>query len=197
PATATTPVAVTAPVAAPTAPAPPSPAGTVQLDQVAAQVFPEVTGLVSRGDGTHRITLTLNPEQLGEVRVVMTMRAGAVHVRLAAGQDARASLVEGSGELGRLLERAGATDTHIVVRELPSAAASPSTPTPTAPGAAPGTDRGPDQHAGTRADQQARDGSDRSTPQNPGRSQRTGTTTAVRSIQPATGSRTAGLDLTM
>jgi hypothetical protein len=45
-----------------------------------------------------------------------------VHVRLAAGQEARAALLEGSPELKQLLERTGATETRIEVRQLPAAA---------------------------------------------------------------------------
>ncbi|RNL62653.1 flagellar hook-length control protein FliK [Nocardioides marmoriginsengisoli] len=177
------PVAPTTASAAPTAP-------SAQLDRVSAQVFPEVTGLVSRGNGTHRITLTLNPEHLGEVRVVMTMRAGAVHVRLAAGQEAQASLVEGSPELGRLLERAGATDARVVVRDLPNAAPAPTTGSTGASFGA-GSDRPTDQHAGTRADHPARDG-DRSP-----RQHREPVLPEVRSTQPVSGPRLAGVDLTM
>jgi flagellar hook-length control protein FliK len=185
-------------VATPAAPV----ANTTPLDRVAAQVFPEVTSLVSRGAGTHRIALTLNPEHLGEVRVVMTVRAGAVHVRLAAGQEARLSLADGSGELSRLLEHAGATEVRVVVRDLPAtapgaASTNPSTPTTdTSSTSSSGLtgDRSPDQHAGTRADHQARDGSDH-TP----RSIRTDGSTAgvTLSIKPVTGARAAGLDLTM
>lgn len=204
-------VAATAAVAAPTSPSAAAPAApnTTSLDHVTAQVFPEVTSLVSRGNGTRRIALTLNPEHLGEVRVVLTMRAGAVHVRLAAGQEARASLLDGSPELGRMLERAGASTARVVVRELPGAPALPratstststSTTDSTSPGqfAGLGGDRAPDQHAGTRADQMARDGSE----QHPPRSSRTEGTTAAptsapRSIEPVVVTRTAGVDLTM
>jgi hypothetical protein len=100
-------------------------------------VVPEVTRLVSRGDGTHRVTLTLRPEALGEVRVTLTLRDGEVHVRLAAGEEAQRALVEGAPELRRVLELAGATETRVVVRDLGQPAA-------TSPGAAPGTgEQGP------------------------------------------------------
>jgi hypothetical protein len=138
---------------------------------VGGQVFPEVTSLVSRGNGTHRITLTLKPEALGEVRVVMTVRDGAVHVRLAAGHEAQQALLEGSTELSRLLERAGATETRIAVRDL-SGATAPTTGTSTGSDTGSGTgpdlgqgaglgagdDRSQDQHAGTRAEHEATDG---------------------------------------
>ncbi|MFL6060782.1 MAG: flagellar hook-length control protein FliK [Marmoricola sp.] len=182
--------AVTAPTTAPSAP--------VDNSQVTNQVFPEVTSLVSRGPGTHRITLTLNPEQLGEVRVVMTMRAGAVHVRLAAGHDARTSLVEGSPELARLLEHAGATEAKVVVRELPAAQsgtpAATSTPPTTESTGTPlgtGTDRSPDQHAGTRADHPAREGAEHRG------GHREPVPPVVRPTQQVSDIRAAGVDLTM
>ncbi|RNL80242.1 flagellar hook-length control protein FliK [Nocardioides marmorisolisilvae] len=99
----------------------PTPAVTTTVS-VPDQVFDRITGLTSAGNGTHRITMKLQPEALGEVRVVLTVRDGAVHVRLAAGQEARAALLEGSPELKQLLERAGATDAKVVVRELPTSA---------------------------------------------------------------------------
>lgn len=93
----------------------PNPISTHVVDQISDKI----TSLVSRGDGTHRITLRLQPEQLGDVRVVMTVRDGTVHVRLAAGErDTRTALADGSAELHRLLESAGATDAKVVVREL-------------------------------------------------------------------------------
>jgi type IV pilus biogenesis protein CpaD/CtpE len=191
-----------APVAAPLAAAPVAAAAatataspSAQLDQVTAQVFPEVTGLVSRGPGTHRITLTLQPEQLGEVRVVMTMRQGAVHVRLAAGHDAQVSLAAGTAELGRLLEQAGIADARIVVRDLPAAATqtSPTLPTAANPDAQLGSggERNQDQNARTRADHPATDGADHP------RNHRSPVSAEVRPIHPVTGSRTAGVDLTI
>lgn len=188
------------PIAGPIATATPAGPDTaqpaVQLDRVSAQVFGEVTSLASRGNGTHRITMTLNPESLGEVKVVMTVRDGAVHVRMAAGHEARTSLVEGSPELARLLEHAGATEARVVVRELPaqavsatsgSAPSSSQTDTPGTPfQAGQGGERSTDQHARTRADHPATDGPDPSTPR-PTRAP----------AQPVTGTRSAGVDLTM
>ncbi len=71
--------------------------------------------LVSRGDGTRRITLKLNPEALGDVRVVLTVRQGEVHVRMAGNEQAQRALQSGSSELHQLLERAGATSSQVVV----------------------------------------------------------------------------------
>jgi flagellar hook-length control protein FliK len=190
-----TPLAVSG--AAPALVSAPAPAGPAPTQQITGQVFPEVSNLVARGDGTHRITLTLKPEALGEVRVVLTVRDGAVHVRLAAGHEAQRALLEGSSELTRLLERAGASDTRIVVRDLAApTTSSASTHDPgTSPGAEPsaGGNRPHDQHAGTRADQPATDGTHDST--RPGR----GATGAnpPRSNEPVTRTRTAGVDVTI
>jgi flagellar hook-length control protein FliK len=148
------------PAAAPAAPAAVPGPVTDPAPAVRAQVFEKVTSLVSRGAGTHRLTLTLQPEQLGEVRVVMTVRDGTVQVRLAAGgHEARAALRDGVPDLHRLLQATGATDTRVVVRELVAAA-----PADGGQGATTWTGSQPDrspqhqQHAATRADQPATDG---------------------------------------
>ena len=163
--------------------------------RVTSQVFPEVTGLVSRGNGSHRITLTLNPEALGEVHVVMTVRDGAVVVRLAAGQDAQRALVDGSPELSRLLELAGASETRIVVRDLGAGSSTgPGTGAGSSPGTGPDTGRSHDQHAGTRAHHPATDGT------NDGTTRTFRSTTGAhpsQSIEPVTDTRTAGVDVTM
>jgi hypothetical protein len=185
-----------APIAAPS-PAPAvsraEPASTTGTQHVTGQVFPEVSRLVSRGDGTHRITLDLNPESLGEVRVVMTVRDGAVHVRFAAGHEAGRALLDGSAELNRLLGAAGANETRIVVRDLSAATQPTTTGFSAGPdlGPGPGGDRSPDQHAGTRAEHLATDGSD-TTPGNRGPG-----ANPSRSIQPVTRTRLAGVDVTM
>jgi hypothetical protein len=197
PATATAaPVTATLPATTPTVTAPAA---------ISDQVFGEITGLTSRGNGTHRITMKLQPEALGEVRVVLTVRDGAVHVRLAAGQEARAALLDGSPELRQLLEHAGATETRIVVRELPASAVAaapapasqpaqqtPTTDTTSTPVNAGLTgDRSPDRHAGTRADHLATDGDDTT------RGHRTGGRRDVTPIRSVTDSRTTAVDLTM
>ena len=96
----------------PAAPQPPNP--------VAAQVFPEVSRMLTRGDGSHRIVLKLSPEALGEVRVVLTVRHGEVQVRMAGGEAARMALAQGAPELHRLLEAAGATSTQVSVGDQTS-----------------------------------------------------------------------------
>jgi hypothetical protein len=83
-----------------------------------AQVVPEVTRLVSRGNGVHRLTMRLQPEALGEVRVTLTVRDGAVQVRLTGGDEAARALAEGAPELRRVLEATGAGEARVVVRDL-------------------------------------------------------------------------------
>jgi hypothetical protein len=94
-------------------------------------VFPEVTRLVSRGDGMHRLTLRLHPADLGEVKVILTVKDNTVDVTLSAGPAAREALREGSPQLRALLELAGATTGQLVVRDL--APLTGATPTGTAP----------------------------------------------------------------
>lgn len=184
------------PVAGPTAlgSAPPADAPVV------AQVVPALTDLVQRGNGSHRITLELAPAALGEVRVVMTVRDGVVHVQLAAGEAARRTLREGSPELTRMLEQIGATEARVVLRELPSGVGS---------GAAghldqggPGTESGQPHtgdphagdphasHAGTRAPTPARDGPNPLHPRSSGAS-------LPDPNDPVTRPRLAGVDVTM
>jgi flagellar hook-length control protein FliK len=167
-----------------------APENVAPAQHVTRQVFPEVTSLATRGDGTHRITLTLKPEALGEVRVVMTVRDGAVHVRLAAGHEAQQALREGSPELTRLLGAAGASESRITVRDLPATAEAP---TDASPDLGTGGDRPQDQHAGTRAHDPAMDGT------HDGTRHRRGATGATppRSNEPVTHTRAAGVDVTM
>lgn len=163
------------PPAVPTVPAPSAPSvgpSTSTTDHrplpVATQLGPEVTRLVSRGDGVHRLTMRLQPEALGEVRVTLTLRHGEVHVRLAAGDEAQRALAEGAPELRRVLELAGASDPRIVVRDLSGTPGPTSPSTAPAPGGGGGRDDaftpgtggggGHDQHAGTRGGTTARDG---------------------------------------
>jgi hypothetical protein len=110
-------------------------ADPVRGNPVTDQVFGQVTRLVSRGDGMHRLTLRLHPADLGEVKVVMTVKDGVVDVTLSAGAAAREALRDGSPQLRSLLELAGATTGQLVVRELAStgslaASANPQTGNP-------------------------------------------------------------------
>lgn len=188
------------PTTAATDPTPATPA----LDPVSTQVVDKITSMADRGTGTHRLTMKLNPEQLGEVRVVMTVRDGAVHVRLAASEhQAHQALLDGSSELNRLLEAAGHADARVTVREtgrssggdLGQGAGSSNdwaSQASSGQGAGEGraSDRSPDQHAGTRAEQNATDGTHQ-----PRRF--TAGTTGTRSNESVTPSRVTGLDVTM
>lgn len=130
---------------------------------VVQQVFPEVTRVVSTvgtpggpGNGTHRITLTLQPEQLGEVRVTLVVRDGTVHVRLAGAEGVEGAAVQRvlageAPELQRILERTGA-EARVTVRD-PFAPLLPPAPANSA-SVSTGTQTGPDAHA--RSDTQAR-----------------------------------------
>lgn len=117
--TTTTITTTTQAVAAPEAARNPAPAAATQTatGPVARQTFPEVTRLMSRGEGTHRITLQLRPEGLGEVRVVLTLKEGKVDVRMTSSIDARHALTSDLPELHRLLAAAGATETSVSVRD--------------------------------------------------------------------------------
>ncbi|MBJ7358614.1 flagellar hook-length control protein FliK, partial [Nocardioides sp.] len=88
---------------------------------VTQQVFDRIERLVVAGDGTHRISLRLDPGTLGEVRLMLTVRAGRVSVRIAADDEARRALVHGAPELQRLLESQGAGDVRVNVRSLTAA----------------------------------------------------------------------------
>jgi hypothetical protein len=153
--------------------------------------LPETARLVSRGGGTHRITLQLQPAALGEVRVVLTVRGGEVRVSLAAGAEARSALLHQAPELHQMLERAGALSPQIVVRELPTGSApGPATTVavPSDPGPGPGTGGNPqDRQAWTPTRTSTTDGG----PDGPGADRRT------RPIDSATPARTAGIDVTM
>lgn len=101
------------------------------------QVLPAVPRLVSRGDGTQRLTLKLHPADLGEVHLTVTVRGGSVDVTLAAGHEAREALRDGSSQLRSLLELTGHTTGQLVIRDLPGGGTTAST-APTA-----GTQPGP------------------------------------------------------
>ena len=106
---ATAPAAPTAPAAATSAAPATAPVA------VPEQVFASLGRLVSRGDGTHRLTIKLQPEALGEVRVVLTVRDGDVSVRLTGSEAAQRALLQGAGDLQRLLESVGAKSAQVVV----------------------------------------------------------------------------------
>jgi hypothetical protein len=120
--------------AVPVTPAPvvatPATAPTGTAAAVAAQVLPVVPRLVTRGEGTHSLTLKLHPADLGEVHLTVTVRAGKVDVTLAAGPAARDALRDGTGQLRSMLDLTGHTTGQLVVRDLPSG---PPAPAPAAP----------------------------------------------------------------
>ena len=126
PPTTTSPAATTGPTPAvvPHAGVTADPSTAATTRTVAAQVIPEIATLTSRGEGVHRVTLQLNPRALGDVRVVLTMRHGDVHVRLAAGPEARAALGQSSSDLSRALERLGLGEHRIVLTDPRDDAAS-------------------------------------------------------------------------
>ena len=62
-----------------------------------------------------RITLKLSPEALGDVRVVLTVRHGDVHVRMIGSEQAQQALRAGAPELQRLLDAAPARRSSQVV----------------------------------------------------------------------------------
>lgn len=94
---------------------------------VSGQVFPAVAKLVDRGDGMHRLSLRLHPEELGEVRITVTIKDNTVDVTLSAGPVAREALRNGSPELRALLDLAGATTGNLVVKDLPGGSAQTAT----------------------------------------------------------------------
>ena len=99
--------------AQPAAPVAATASGPSEAGPVVRQVVPELTRMVSRGEGTHRLWLKLNPDNLGEVRVVLTVKDGDVHVRIAGGTEAQNELLRGAPELHRLLASSGATQTRL------------------------------------------------------------------------------------
>lgn len=113
-----------APVAPSAGPAVMTQADGSAAEQVARVLDSQVARIAHRGDGTHRLSLTLYPAALGEVQVTLTVRDGAVSVTLAAGAQAQAALVADSAELHRLLARATSGPTEITVQNLSGTAAS-------------------------------------------------------------------------
>ncbi|WP_122818409.1 flagellar hook-length control protein FliK [Nocardioides pantholopis] len=106
-----------APTVTPTGP--PGPGGTATgPTPVSHQLFDAVTRATQTGEGSHRMTVRLDPGTLGEVRVHLVARDGALQVHLTAGPEALAALGDGSSELQRLLQSTGAVDVKVTVRDL-------------------------------------------------------------------------------
>jgi hypothetical protein len=87
-----------------------------QLAPVLARIL---TTAATGAPTTHRVTLRLHPEELGEVRVALTVRDGEVQVTLSAGETARDLLRRDSGLLHHLLGQGGAERVEVAFRALP------------------------------------------------------------------------------
>ena len=73
-----------------------------------AQVLSAMSPLLTGSDGTHRVTVHLEPENLGKVRVQLSLRGGEVAVHLIAADAAtRETLRQGLPELRAQLEQSG------------------------------------------------------------------------------------------
>lgn len=121
--TAATAVTAPAPPAAPTvAPTVSTTAGGAPVDTTAAtqQVAEPLGRLVSRGDGTHKLTIKLTPEALGEVRLTVTIKAGEVTVAMSSSPEAAQALRAGSSDLRRALEAMGLNPQSVDIRDLPA-----------------------------------------------------------------------------
>jgi len=165
----------------PSAPTVGSPAPAPTLAPATAQVVDHLTQL-TRHDGTHRIRVRLQPESLGEVQVVMSVRHGEVQVRLTAGDAAAQLLAADAGELRRLLEQTGLSEARVQVRDGAGSVVPDSSGGSSQHRA--GDDTGPDlPRARTPGEHPATDG-------DPGPAQAGSVPAPVRT-------RAAGLDLTM
>jgi flagellar hook-length control protein FliK len=81
-------------------------------DQVVSVVAP----LLSRGDGRHEVTLELRPEELGAIRVEVSVEHGTVYLTLHAAGRATAALLAGAlPGLRSALTEAGLTVGHLGV----------------------------------------------------------------------------------
>ena len=97
--------------------------GTATTTTVTQQVFPEVVKVAASGSGTHRLVVTLNPEDLGEVRVTVVVRNGQVRVDVSTDPTvghARDALIQGAPELRRMLEASGTNSATVTFRDLAS-----------------------------------------------------------------------------
>ncbi|MGN6244340.1 MAG: flagellar hook-length control protein FliK [Motilibacteraceae bacterium] len=98
--------------AAPAQPALPTPAAT------ATQLLPQVAAVYRRGvDGTHRVVVTLTPDEIGPVRLTVQLHHGQVDLALAGSSEAgRDALRAALPDLRRVLEDAGVTTGRLDVR---------------------------------------------------------------------------------
>jgi len=115
------PAAPSAPAMAPArteAPAPTDgPAGAPVLPPtVADQIVSAVVPLHGRGDGRHEVTLELRPEELGAIRVEVSVEHQTVHLTLHAAEPATGRLLSAAlPELRSALADAGLTAGHVGV----------------------------------------------------------------------------------
>ncbi|TCJ00522.1 flagellar hook-length control protein FliK [Aeromicrobium sp. IC_218] len=113
-----------APVSAPVAPTAVTPTVSVTPAAVVDQIAPHVTSLAEAGPGVHRLSLTLDPAELGQVRVVLVQRHDEMHVVLSASEGARAALQQGSPELRRLLDAVGLPEARVTITDSGAGGAS-------------------------------------------------------------------------
>ncbi|MGZ4436875.1 MAG: flagellar hook-length control protein FliK [Nocardioidaceae bacterium] len=143
------PFAVAAPTGPPTTLAA-QPAGATG-HPVLDQVLPSVPRLVSRGDGTHKLTLRLHPADLGEIHLTVTVRGSKVDVTLAAGPEARQALRQGSPELRALLDQTGHSAGSVVIRDLPASSGTAGSGTGSQQGGQPAPQQPGQEQAGGQA----------------------------------------------
>ena len=94
------------------APAPPPLAPPAVPEQIVSAVVP----LHGRGDGRHEVTLELRPEDLGPIRVEVTVEQQTVHLTLHAAEPATGRLLSSAlAELRTALADAGLRAGHVAV----------------------------------------------------------------------------------
>jgi hypothetical protein len=115
---AAVPTAPVVPAAAP-APAASTPAAVpVPVPSPAAQLAAALPAAHRGADGIHRLTVHLNPDELGPVSVLAEIRGGEIHVHLAGGTEVgREALRAALPELRRELQDAGFTATSLDVQQ--------------------------------------------------------------------------------
>lgn len=87
----------------------------------AAQVATHLIPLRQQPDGVHRMTIQLNPGDLGPISVMAEIRNGAISVHLAGATDAgREALLAALPDLRRELEAGGFGSTAVELRQTPS-----------------------------------------------------------------------------
>ncbi|HYH24996.1 MAG TPA: flagellar hook-length control protein FliK, partial [Blastococcus sp.] len=90
--------------------------GPAAAQPVSGQVARQVAVLSSAGDGSHTMTLVLNPENLGPVEVQLTVARGSLDLHLRGAHDlGRAALIDALPELRRDLEAAGLSPSRVEV----------------------------------------------------------------------------------